>query len=182
MAVTQQSRAAGIFDNREAVEQALNELNAANFPMDKVSVIGKEAEQVESVGGAQTSERVGDESVETQRGLSEDVATASAWGTTLVGLSSLALPGVGPVLAAGSLAAALVATVTGSAIEASTADRLIHALTDTGMPQERALVYSNRLHRGDYLVLIEGPDEQVRQAESSLKNRGIEEWAIYAGA
>ncbi|UBF29020.1 hypothetical protein K9N68_14975 [Kovacikia minuta CCNUW1] len=48
-----------------------------------------------------------------------------------------------------------------------------------GIPEDRARVYSDRVSRGDYLVMVEGSEEEIHRAESILNRRGIQEWGIY---
>jgi hypothetical protein len=35
------------------------------------------------------------------------------------------------------------------------------------------------LHRGDYLIMVEGTDEEIQQAEQVFSQQGIQDWAIY---
>lgn len=179
MVVDNQKHAFGVFSNREAAEIALHELKTSDFPMDKVSIIAKDAEQNDRVGGAQMSDRVGDQNVNTPTGVVADTLTGATWGTLLVGLSSLALPGIGPVLAAGSVGAALVTGVVGTGVGAAATGNLVNALTDLGIPEEHARSYSDRLLGGNYLVIVEGTDDEIGRAESVLSNGGIQDWGVY---
>jgi hypothetical protein len=95
-----------------------------------------------------------------------------------VGLGAIAIPGIGPVMLAGATATALATTLSGTAIGA-VAGGLIGALIGLGIPEDRARVYSDRVSRGDYLVMVEGTDEDVRRAEAVLGRRGIQEWGVY---
>jgi hypothetical protein len=79
---------------------------------------------------------------------------------------------------AGATATALATTVSGGAIGAA-AGSLFGALVGLGIPEERARVYNDRLSRGDYLVILDGTDDEIRRAEAILSNRGIQEWGIY---
>ncbi len=49
-----------------------------------------------------------------------------------------------------------------------------------GVPEEHARVYSDRLSRGDYLVIIDGTGEDIRRAETILRNRDIQEFNIFS--
>jgi hypothetical protein len=95
-----------------------------------------------------------------------------------VGLGALAIPGIGPVMLAGATATAIATTLSGTAIGAATGG-LIGALIGLGIPEERARVYYDRVSRGDYLVMVEGTEEEIRRAELILSPRGIQDWGIY---
>lgn len=171
-------RALGVFANSQEIEQALNELRTANFPMEKVSVIAKDVEQGDKLGEAQISDRIGNQDVNTTTPVG-DTLSATTWGSVLVGLSSLALPGVGAVLAAGSVGVALVASVAGVAVGAAAHQNLVKALGDLGIPEERARLYSDRLQQSYYLLILEGTEEEIHRAEAILRNQGIQNWGIY---
>ena len=177
--VSDRRRAFGVFSNRQEAEQALHELKASDFPMDNVSIIARDADQNEQLGGAQVSERIGNKDVSAGTGVVGEVATDSALGAVLVGLGSLAIPGIGPVIAAGSVGAALVATVASTGIEAAATTGIVRAITDLGVPEAQARVYSDRLHQGNYLAIVDGTEDEVRRAEGVLSERGIKDWSVY---
>ncbi|MBW4669840.1 MAG: general stress protein [Cyanomargarita calcarea GSE-NOS-MK-12-04C] len=171
-------RAVGVFSSRSEAEHALGELRDAGFNMDRVSVIAKDADRKGDVAGVETSDRVGNKADE---GAATGAVTGSVLGGLtglLVGLGTLAIPGVGPVLLAGEVATALATTAVGAGIGAA-AGSLLGALVGLGIPEERAKIYSDRVSRGDYLVIVDGTDAQIRQAENVLTNRGIQEFGIY---
>lgn len=179
MVISSERRAFGVFSSRQEAEQALNELKSSGFPMDNVSLIARDAEQGEELGGAELTPRVGNKDVGGATGVVGEIATDSALGAVLVGLGSLALPGIGPIIAAGSVATALVATVAGTGIEAAAIGGLVRALTDLGIPEEQARVYSDRIHQGDYLVIVNGTEDELNRAESIFSNRGIHNWSVF---
>ncbi len=179
MVVSNQKRAVGVFSTRKAAEQALNELKASGFSLDKVSIIAKDADQGDQLGGAQMSDRVGNQDVEPATGVVADSLASATWGGVLVGLSSLALPGIGPIIAAGSLGASLITGVAGAGIGAAATGNLVRAITDLGIPEAEAEVYSDRLLRGDDLVIVDGTDDEISRAEAIFSNQGIQAWGIY---
>ena len=179
MVVSSERCAFGVFSSSQEAEQALTELKASGFPMDKVSLIARDAEQGEELAGAEVTPRIGNKDVGSATGVVGEVATNSALGGVLVGLGSLALPGIGPIIAAGSVATALVATVAGTGIEAAAMSGLVRALTDLGIPEEQARVYSDRLHQGDYLVIVDGTEDEINRAESIFSDRGIQDWSVF---
>lgn len=179
MVGSDEKRAFGVFSSRQEAEQALNELKASGFPMNNVSILARDAEKGEQLSGAQLSDRIGNKDVENATGVVGEIATDSALGAVLVGLGSLAIPGIGPVIAAGSVGAALVATVASSGIEAARIGGLVKALTDLGIPEEQARVYTDHLHQGDYLVSVDGTQDEIGRAEAIFSDQGIQDWNIY---
>ncbi len=176
----QQKRAIGVFLNRENAEQAIQTLQSSGFAIDKISLIAKEVEQAgEQVSGVEVSDHVGDTKVVNSAAVVGNTIAAGSTGFALLGLTSLALPGLGIVLAAGSLGAALAASVASSGIAVVAASNLEKALVDYGIPSARAGRYSDRLQRGDYLVTVEGTDEEIHQAEQVFSQQGIQDWTIY---
>ncbi|HEY9609587.1 general stress protein [Allocoleopsis sp.] len=63
MVVSSERRAFGVFSSRQEAEQVLNELKASGFPMDKVSLIARDAEQGEELVGAEVTPRIGTKDV-----------------------------------------------------------------------------------------------------------------------
>ena len=45
---------------------------------------------------------------------------------------------------------------------------------------EQQKLYSEHLAQGHYLVMIDGSDEEIEQAESLLSQQGIQDWYVYA--
>lgn len=176
--VTQNQRAIGVFSDEQNLKKALDELKAAGFDMNQVSVIAKDAEHPDQVSGVRVTDPVSHETA-------KDAATGTVAGGVLggltgllVGLVTVAIPGVGPVVFVGGEAAAIASALGGGAIGAA-AGGLVGILANLGVPEEQAKKYSDRLSVGDYLVLVQGTDEQIQQAETILRDRGIEEWEIY---
>ena len=179
MAESNQKRAVGLFAQRERAEQALKELKASGFSMDNVSIVAKDADENSQLGGAQASDQVGNQDIETATSVVADAATTATWGTVLVGLTSLAIPGIGPLIAAGSLGAALVTNLGGLAIGTAAAGGLVNALTDIGIPEEQARHFSDRLHLGNYLLILDGTEDEISSAEGIFSNSGIQDWSVF---
>jgi hypothetical protein len=174
----QHQRAIGVFSSRSQAEHALFELRDAGFNMDRVSVIAQDADKKGDLAGVETSDRVGNKADE---GAAKGAVTGTVLGGLtglLVGLGTLAIPGVGPVLLAGEVATALATTAVGAGIGAA-AGSLLGALVGLGIPEEQAKIYSDRVSRGDYLVIVDGTDAEIRHAENILRNRGIQDFGIY---
>ncbi|WP_228060453.1 MULTISPECIES: general stress protein [unclassified Coleofasciculus] len=176
--VTHRIRAVGVFPSYAELDAALNTLRAARFDMSKVSVIARDNQGREQVAGADMSEPT-----DTKAG--EGAATGALAGGALggltgllVGLGSLAVPGIGPIVFVGAEATAIASTLAGGAIGAA-AGGFLGVLIGMGIPEDRAKIYIDRVSNGEYLVLIEGTEPQIRHAESVLSDRGIREWGTY---
>lgn len=181
MADSYSKHAVGVFSNRDEVEQALSQLQSSGFSMDHVSVVAKNVAEQE-VAGAEVSDRVGDQNIKTATGAVSETLTHAANGTVLLGLTSLAIPGVGPILAAGTLGAALVAGVASVGVGLGATNGLINALKEMGIPEDQSRRYSDRLLLGNYLVIIHDTGDSISQAESVLSQQGIQDWGVYNSA
>jgi len=179
MALGYNKRAVGIFSSRREAEHALDELRDAGFSMDRVSVVAKDAGHNDHIAGADVSKHASGNKAD--EGAATGAATGGALGALtglLVGLGAIAIPGVGPVMLAGATATALATTLSGTAIGA-VAGGLVGALIGLGIPEDRARVYSDRVSRGDYLVMLEGNEDDLHRAQAILSRRGIQEWGVY---
>ncbi|XGW00262.1 MAG: general stress protein [Leptolyngbya sp. BL-A-14] len=190
MALGHQKRAVGTFSSYQDAEVAVRELRDSGFPMDRVSVVGRDTDRANELSDIGGSGSVGDKGKQVAHDTQADqgakkgaVAGGTLGGLTglLVGLGALAIPGIGPVMLGGALATALATTISGGAIGAA-AGGLVGALVGLGIPEDRAKVYNDRVSRGDYLVIVDGSQEEVHRAEGILSHRGIQEWGIYDAA
>jgi hypothetical protein len=187
MVLGHNKRAVGTFATYQDAEIALRELQNSGFSMDRVSIVGRDMERHGDIAGVDTGDRISEsgkhiaEDTHVDEGAKTGAATGGALGGLtglLVGLGALAIPGIGPVMAGGALATALATTVAGGAIGAA-AGGLVGGLVGLGIPEDRARMYSDRVSHGEYLVMVEGSEDEIRRAESVLRNRGIQNWGIY---
>ena len=172
-------RGVGVFPHRRNAEAALHELRNAGFPMDRISVVGKNADHHDRIAGVEMGDRAtGNKADEGAKAGAATGGILGGLGGLLVGLGALAIPGIGPVIAGGALATALATTAAGGAIGAA-AGGITGALVGLGIPEERARFYNDRVNRGDYLVMVDGTEDELRHAEAILSRHGIQEWGIY---
>lgn len=162
MVLSQHRCAVGSFLNRINVEHALNELKSAGFPMEQISIIAKDADCDDWLGGFIINAQFG----KAQAGVPICVIAGSvlgAIGGCLVNLGILAVPGVVVVVATSgtALAAALVGAGVGIA-----SGSFIEACRGLKITKDRARVYSARFSQSEYLVIVDGTDEEVLRAES----------------
>jgi hypothetical protein len=97
-------------------------------------------------------------------------AVIGGLGGLLVGLGALAIPGIGPVIAAGPLAAALtgLAGAGAGAVAGGVAGGLLGALVDLGIPEETAQYYAEGIRRGGTMVTVRSSDTMTDQAVDIL--------------
>ncbi len=178
MDMKHERRAVGVFANRLETESALLEIKSSGFPMDNVSVVGRNADPEDKVAGVEVHRSIDNKADE---GAVTGAVTGGAIGGItglLVGLGSLAIPGVGPVLLAGAAATAVATTLAGTAIGAGGAS-LLGALIGLGIPDNEAQVYSDLLEQGYYLVVVDGSETQVRNVGEILTRKGVSQWQVY---
>ena len=152
----------GVFDGPNHAEMALNELKNAGFRPDQVSVVAREnretQEMVENTGMGGTSAGTG----AVVGGLTGGIV---GW---LVGIGALAIPGIGPIVAAGALATAL-----GGAAVGAAAGGLLGALVDLGIPEEEARGYEESVRGGSSLRAVSADSAaQARQAHDLFRRHG----------
>lgn len=168
MVLGQHRSAIGTFPNRIDAEYALNKLLGAGFPMAQICVVSTNADSDQPRGGAEMNDYVGYTVQErAARGATIAGSMLGAIGGCLVGIGMLVVPGVGPVLAVGTSATALGMTIAGAGIGLSCGG-LIEALAGLGIFADRARVNGEPFSQGEYLVMVDGTDDEVRRAESIL--------------
>ena len=161
----------GVYESHDMAVKAVHELNKGGFPMNKVSIIGKELEKVEDAKGYYTW---------------KDPAKAGAgigafWGSIfglLVGVGFIVVPGVGGIFVAGSLAAVVLGGLEGAAV-GSVSGGLFGALLGLGIGKDKVLKYQQNLEAGQYLVIAHGTQDDVRKARDMLEGTDAKEVDIH---
>ena len=175
----QYRRAVGLFSTRQEAEGALQRLRDSGFNMDRVSVVAQHSEGMQNIAGAEVNKDKGDQA----KGGAGAGATAGAVTGGAIGLVGslgvLAIPGIGPAAEVGFL---LANTLLGSGIGAA-GGGFLGALIGWGVPEDRAQYYNDRVYNdNDYLVLVEGSDQDISAAEAVLQRHGIRDWGIYSSS
>ncbi|MDC4222987.1 MAG: hypothetical protein MPW15_01735 [Candidatus Manganitrophus sp.] len=133
----------GIFDSPYQAESCLNRLNAAGFAPTDISVLTPDKEGVRDF--------IHEKATKAPEGVATGATTGGVIGGVagwLVGIGSLAIPGVGPFIAAGPIMAAL----GGAAIGAATGG-IAGGLIGLGMPEYEAKQYEAKVKEGGHLNL-----------------------------
>ncbi|RVH88701.1 hypothetical protein CN204_01495 [Sinorhizobium meliloti] len=154
----------GLFDDYGDAREAVSDLEAAGVPSDDISIVANNIGDRYSTDGSNAAEGAG-----TGAGLG---AAGDGVVGLLTGLGLMAIPGVGPVVAAGWLASTAAGAAAG-AIAGGAAGGLIGALTESGVDEEDAHVYAEGVRRGGTLVTARVEDSVAPRAEAILKQRKI---------
>ena len=153
----------GIFASRTAAEAAVDQLQAAGFSHDDVSVLM--ADQKSS------KEFASEKNTKAPEGTTAGVLGGGTVGGTLgllAGLGALAIPGVGPLIAAGPIMGALAGLGIGGAVGG-----LVGALIGMGIPEYEAKRYEGRMNDGGVLVSVHcESSEEISRAKDVLKASG----------
>ena len=159
------STVAGIFNSRADAERAVEGLRSAGFGEDRISLLtpGTSQEKLDDVPTTETE----------QPGMGKALGGAVGGALGVAGglhlgaaAASLFLPGVGPVFAAGLVAAALLGAggaATGAAVGGALEDSMAREL-----PHDELFVYEDALRRGRSVVLVVADDD-----EGEEKARGV---------
>ncbi len=151
----------GLFDRYDDAKRAVEDLETAGVPHGDISLVASDAHGEHAAMANKAGEDAG-------KGASIGAAVGGVGGL-LAGLGLLAIPGLGPVVAAGWLASTLVGAVGGGVIGGA-AGGLVGALTKAGVPEEDAHVYAEGVRRGGTLVSAKVSDELVPTARSILSH------------
>lgn len=158
-----------LYDNRTDALEAAHELERMGIKDDDVSIIASNKDSwYDAKGGIK--DRDGDGRDDRVEGLTKGAATGGVLGAgagLLAGLGLLAVPGIGPVVAAGWLATTLTGAAAG-AVAGGAVGGLVAALTDAGVPEEEAHVYSEGVRRGGTLLTVRVDDDRASQVEAAL--------------
>ena len=149
----------GLFDDYSDASAAVSALEARGVPSSDISIVSNNADdrhdkETNAAEGAGTGAGIG--------------AAVGGVGGLLTGLGIMAIPGVGPVVAAGWLAATAAGAVAG-AVAGGAAGGLIGALTESGVSEDDAHVYAEGVRRGGTLVTAKVDESFQAEAEAILR-------------
>jgi len=156
-----------LYDNLDAAQRVVQDLIDAGLSRDSISIV---ANDVRGDYGAYMA----DVPAEGQQHVGP--AEGSAFGSVvggltglLVGLGALAIPGIGPVIAAGPLVAGLAGAVTGAVAGGATGG-IVGGLLSLGVPEAEAQSYAEGIRRGGTLVSATVDDAFAPRAEAIMNS------------
>lgn len=173
-----QKRAVGVFPDRPTTASALQTLRDSGFSMRQVTIVARNAARQEAIAGVEIRDQKGNHA---NKGSTAGALGGGILGGVaglLVGLGALTIPALTGIFLVGEAATALITTLVGGAAGAA-AGGLVGALIGLGIPEDRARTYSDRVARGEYLVLVKGTEPEVRRAEDTLRHQGIRDLGVY---
>jgi uncharacterized protein (TIGR02271 family) len=163
-ATTRGSTVVGVFDDREDARDAIEALKDDGFTADSISILSPDKQA--------TQEIAEDTGTHAGAGAATGAVTGGILGSLggwLVGIGALAIPGVGPFIAAGALATALGGAAIGAGVGA-----IAGALMGMGVPDEHASYYEGEAKAGKTLVTVRAGD-RYDDAQSILRDHGADD-------
>lgn len=158
----------GLFDHYETADEAVRALQAAGFEGDTISVLARNEILQDNLPQDETTPG----EVAESSGVGALIGgTAGGLLGLLAGIGAIAIPGLGPVLVAGSLAASLGMAAGGAGVGAAVGG-ILGAMTALNVPKEEAELYAEGVRRGGILVIVQAPPERVAEAASILGQSG----------
>ncbi len=150
------STVVGLFDDRSQAEKAVEEIKHSGISENEISIVGKEDRL-----------RAGnDDNDMTGAKMSTGATTGGTIGGLaglLAGAGALAIPGVGPILAVGPIAAGLTGVAAGG---------LVGGLVDFGIPKERGEHYENELKKGSILAAVKTDGNKTEDVANFMRKNG----------
>src|SRR5678810_1081846 len=156
----------GIYSSQAGVERAVDELKAAGYRNSDISVLFPE--------NSGTKDFAHEKNTKAPEGATAGVAGGAVLGGALgwlAGIGALAIPGLGPFIAAGPIMAALAGAGVGGAVGG-----LVGALVGMGIPEYEAKRYEGRIKSGGILLSVHCDDsEWTAKAKRILEESGAED-------
>jgi len=156
----------GIYKSVSQAEQAVDRISASGFSSNDISVLLPDNQS--------TKEFAHEKNTKAPEGTTTGVATGGVIGGAiglLAGIGALAIPGVGPFIAAGPIMGALAGLGAGGAVGG-----LIGALVGLGIPEYEAKRYEGRIKDGGVLLSVHcDTSNEISRAKDILKATGAED-------
>lgn len=156
----------GIYHNADQAERVVERLRTAGFSNDAISVLLQDNQG--------SKDFAHEKHTKAPEGTTTGVTTGGVIGGTLgllAGIGVLAIPGVGPFIAAGPIMGALAGLGVGGAVGG-----LIGALVGMGIPEYEAKRYEGHIKAGGVLLSVHcGTSEEITRAKDLLKHTGAQD-------
>ena len=156
----------GIYPDRTTVDDAVDALKAADFRNSDISVLFPETTGTKDFAHEKNTKAP--EGATTGAGTGAVLGGGLGW---LVGIGALAIPGLGPFIAAGPIMAMLAGAGVGGAVGG-----LSGALVGLGIPEYEAKRYEGRVKDGAILLSVHSDDSQwTKKAKEILERTGAQD-------
>jgi len=152
----------GVFSSRDEAERAVAELRKSGFYTNEISIVAKDDRQ------GQTDENNNDDNLGMGM-MSSGTATGGILGGIAglaLGAGAIAIPGLGPIIAAGPIAGMLSGAATGG---------IAGGLLDWGIPEERGKYYEDEVRKGKILAIVRSEDQKVDKAAEIFRQNGAKD-------
>src|SRR5689334_23420719 len=158
----------GIYPTSALAEQAVDRLTAAGFALQEISVLLPDQQS--------SKEFAHEKNTKAPEGTTTGMTAGGVVGGTLgllAGIGALAIPGVGPFIAAGPIMGALAGLGVGGAVGG-----LVGALVGMGFPEYEAKRYEGRVKDGGVLLSVHcDTSDEITRAKETLKRTGADDIA-----
>ncbi|CAN5562980.1 membrane protein [soil metagenome] len=155
-----------IAKSHSQAERIVENLQSSGVDSSEISVLLPDTEGSHDIGHVKATKA--------PEGATTGAAAGGATGGVLgllAGIGALAIPGVGPFIAAGPIMAAL----SGAAIGATTGG-IVGGLVGMGIPEVEAKIYEEKLKTGNYLIAVHAhDDDQEKRVKEIFKNADAED-------
>lgn len=149
------------FPERNSAERAVSELRGQGFD-NEISIVardeGRENNQTTALGGDSVTD-----------GTATGGAIGGLAGLAL-GAGALAIPGIGPLVAAGPIAGMLSGAATGG---------ITGGLVDWGIPENRGKFYEDKIKQGNIMVSVRAGDNNINTAADTLRRHGAQDVEVH---
>ncbi len=156
----------GIYTNRETAERGTDALIKSGFQASDISALVPENLGAKAIGT--------EKATKAPEGATTGATSGAVLGGglgLLIGIGALAIPGLGPFIAAGPIMATLAGMGVGG-----TVGGLTGALVGLGIPEYEAKRYEGRMQKGGILLSVHcDTSDQIKRAKEVLKNSGAED-------
>ena len=160
--MTQQDAVVAIYDTHVGAEEAVKKLHGEGIDMRSLSIIGKDTHTDEhAVGYYNTGDR-----------MKHWGKTGAFWGGfwgLLFGSAFFAIPGIGPVLAAGPVVAWIVGALEGAAVVGGMS-AIGAGLYSIGIPKDSIVQYETAIKTDKFVVMVHGSASEVDKAREVLES------------
>lgn len=153
----------GAFDDHHSADTVVKELERNGVPNKEISVVAK------NDGKTEQGHPSGHGTHDLSSGIGWGAAGGGAVGL-LASAGALAIPGIGPILAMGPLAA----TLTGAA-----AGGLVGGLMDYGIPKKESEHLEQRVQHGAVLVSVKTDEREIDKAKRLFQDHGAQDIYVH---
>jgi hypothetical protein len=170
--MSQENSVVAIYTSMDDAEEAVRKLGTEGFPIQHVSIIARDIGSEKKVHGFVTACDV-----------AKSTARTGAWVGgifgLLIGAAFVWVPGVGPLVVAGSLTAVLLGGLEG-AVGGAAVSGLLGWLLSLGISKKHILKYEESVKAGKYLVIAHGTADNVAKAKQILEGTHPAELEVHA--